>query len=109
MEQTYNGGTSTLGSTGERPTPDFRGVLNDAEELIRAVANLGGESVAQARAKLEERLTQVRGMLADGEVIAREKAKMAAQQADAYVHERPWQAVGIGVAIGIVLGFISRR
>lgn len=109
MDEQYTNNMSTISSGNERMNTDFRGVLSDAEELLRAVANLGGESVAQARVKLEERLTQVRGMLAEGETVARAKAKLAAESTDRYVHDRPWQAVGIGVAIGIVIGFITRR
>jgi ElaB/YqjD/DUF883 family membrane-anchored ribosome-binding protein len=46
--------------------------------------------------------------------VAVERSKVAARQADDYVHEHPWEsiAIGAGVAavVGIVLGLlISRR
>lgn len=88
---------------------DLKGVMSDAEELLRAVANLSGETVAVARAKLQERLTQVRGMLSEGEQMARAKAKQAMETTDHYVHESPWQAVGIGLALGVVIGYLGHR
>ena len=39
-----------------------------------------------------------------------EKAKVAAKATDDFVRENPWQAVGIGAAVGVLLGMlISRR
>jgi ElaB/YqjD/DUF883 family membrane-anchored ribosome-binding protein len=32
-----------------------------------------------------------------------------AQAADGYVHERPWTALGIAAAVGLVLGVLSTR
>lgn len=88
---------------------DFKGVIGDAENLLRAVADLSSETVAAARAKLQERLVQARGLIAEGEQAARAKAKQAMDTTDRYVHESPWQAVGIGLALGIVIGFLSHR
>ena len=36
-------------------------------------------------------------------------SKDAAEQADKYVREKPWQAVGIAAAIGLVAGLLIRR
>jgi ElaB/YqjD/DUF883 family membrane-anchored ribosome-binding protein len=39
-----------------------------------------------------------------------ECARDAARQADQFVHDKPWQAVGIAAAVGLVAGLlISRR
>ena len=38
-----------------------------------------------------------------------EKTRAAARAADDYVHESPWQAVGIGVGVGFLLGLLLNR
>jgi ElaB/YqjD/DUF883 family membrane-anchored ribosome-binding protein len=40
---------------------------------------------------------------------AMQYSKDAAEQADKYVREKPWQAVGIAAAIGLVAGLLIRR
>ncbi|WP_117267498.1 glycine zipper domain-containing protein, partial [Klebsiella pneumoniae] len=44
-----------------------------------------------------------------GDAIAKQ-TRVAAARADEYVRENPWTGVGIGAAIGVVLGvLLSRR
>jgi ElaB/YqjD/DUF883 family membrane-anchored ribosome-binding protein len=40
---------------------------------------------------------------------ALECTKQAAESADKFVHEKPWQAVGIAAAVGLVAGLLIRR
>jgi ElaB/YqjD/DUF883 family membrane-anchored ribosome-binding protein len=38
------------------------------------------------------------------------KAKAVVADADAYVHEKPWQSIGIAAGLGLLIGLlISRR
>ena len=38
-----------------------------------------------------------------------EKSKAAAKATDTYVKDNPWKAVGIGAAVGVVLGMLINR
>ena len=38
-----------------------------------------------------------------------EYSKQAAEETDKFVREKPWQAVGIAAAIGLVAGLLIRR
>ena len=39
-----------------------------------------------------------------------EKAKVAAEGADDFVHRNPWEAVGVAAGLGLLIGlFIGRR
>ncbi|OYW79633.1 MAG: hypothetical protein B7Z19_04755 [Polynucleobacter sp. 32-46-5] len=39
-----------------------------------------------------------------------EKAKIAAESADDFVHRNPWEAVGVAAGLGLLIGlFIGRR
>ena len=96
--------------TRDRLVEDFKKVLQDTEELIKATASQTGDKVTAARARAEENLREARRKLDDmgNDVIARGKA--AAKATDDLVHENPWQSVAFATAVGVMLGMlISRR
>jgi len=89
---------------------DLRLVVADAEELLRATANQAGEGAAVARARIQENLQVVKGRLASAEDVLIERTRDAAKDADRYVHDNPWQAVGVSACVGAIVGMmISRR
>ncbi len=88
---------------------DFRAVVADAEELLRATAGEMGGKAGAARAKIEASLRDARSKLSDIEATLTTQARDAAQATDALVHQHPWQAVGIAAAVGFVLGLLMQR
>ena len=89
---------------------DLKVVVADAEELLRATASQAGEKVYAARERIQASLATAKVKLTEAERALLEKSKLAARATDDYVHENPWQAVGIAAAAGLVLGvLISRR
>ena len=93
----------------ERLIKDFKTVLVDTEEMLKATASQTGEKVAAARAKLEETLAATQKRLADFEEGLVDRTKAAAQATDQLVHEHPWQAVGVAAAVGFLLGMLTCR
>ena len=75
---------------------DFRTMINDSEDLLKAAAGVSGEGFGVARTKFEERVKKAKAMLE--EVSPPE-----------YIRANPWSAVGIAVAAGLVLGFIAAK
>lgn len=88
---------------------DFKAVVMDAEELLKATASQTGERVAEARAKAAESLQTAKARLADAQGIVIDQAKAAAKETDAYVRHNPWQAAGIAAVVGFVLGALLTR
>jgi ElaB/YqjD/DUF883 family membrane-anchored ribosome-binding protein len=89
---------------------DLKAVVHSGEDLLAATASQSGEKIAEIRARAQTALQGAREKLAaaQDEVVAR--AKVAAHATDEYVHENPWTAVGVGAAVGFLLGMlISRR
>ena len=87
----------------DRLIKDFHTVITDAEELLKATANQTGERVEESLRETRERLTELQD-----DVVARSKA--AVRRTDEYVHDNPWQSIGVGAAVGFLLGMlISRR
>ena len=88
---------------------DFKVVVADAEALLLATANQGGEKVAELRAKAEESLKVVKARIADAQVALIANTKAAAKATDAFVHENPWKAIGAAAGIGLVIGLLIGR
>lgn len=88
---------------------DLRTLIADSEELLRLTASASGEQIDVLRARMRDRLEQGKAALAEASIVARGKYRVAADNADQYVHDNPWQSVGIGVGVGILLGVLAAR
>ena len=96
--------------TKDKLVADLKVVVADAEELLRATAAQAGEKVAAARERIQASLATAKVKLTEAERALLEKTKEAAKATDEFVHEHPWQAVGIAAGAGLLLGIlISRR
>jgi ElaB/YqjD/DUF883 family membrane-anchored ribosome-binding protein len=84
---------------------DMGQLAEDAQALMAATADATGEKVAEARKRLAAALE--RGKAIYG--CAREKVVESAKAADEAVHEHPYQAIAIGVGVGVILGFLLAR
>jgi len=88
---------------------DFKVVVADAEELLRATAHEAGDKAADLRARLQSRLAKAKDQLADAEAVIIDKAKQAGRAADDYVHDNPWRSVGIAAGVGLIIGLLIGR
>lgn len=93
----------------EKLVADMKIVVADAEEILRVTANQAGEKVAEMRERIQDRLRDAKLRLADAEAALLDKTKAAARATDDFVHEHPWQAVGVAAAIGLALGVLIGR
>jgi len=100
--------TSSVGAQ-EKLVTDIRAVIADAEEILHATADQTGEKIVNLRARIHDRLLDARERLTAAEIILVDKTRAAARATDDYVHENPWQAVGIGAGVGFLIGFILGR
>jgi ElaB/YqjD/DUF883 family membrane-anchored ribosome-binding protein len=88
---------------------DLKTVIQDAEAWLRHSGHLTGEEFKAARAKFERTLVKAKEDIIRLEEAAVEKAKVAAKATDEYVKENPWKAVGLGTAVGVVIGMLIAR
>ncbi len=93
----------------ERLVSDLHAVVAEAEELLKATADHAGEGAAELRAKVRASLERARRNLVDIEEAAIARAKAAGRATDAYVHEHPWQSIGVAAGIGLLLGMLIAR
>jgi ElaB/YqjD/DUF883 family membrane-anchored ribosome-binding protein len=88
---------------------DFKRVISDAEELIKATANQTGDKVGAVRQKAEASLQEARRKLNEMEDNIVSRTKTAAKATDQLVHDKPWQSVAVASAVGVVLGMLIGR
>ena len=95
--------------TKEQLIADFNVVVADAEALLKATANQGGEKLAEVRARAEESLKVAKARLLEAQDALIAKTREAARATDEYVHEKPWHAVGVAAGIGLLIGYLLGR
>ena len=95
--------------TTDQLVADLKTVMQDAEALLKATSTLTGEKIQEVRARAEESLRQAKTRLTEVEEEAMRRAREIAEAADEYVHENPWQSVGIAAGIGLVIGLLLGR
>jgi len=101
--------TTETATPREKLAADLKAVIGDTEELLRATAGQAGEKIHAARARAEETLRSAKARLAELGEAGVEKAKAAAKATDTYVHENPWQAIGIAAGVGFLIGWMLGR
>ena len=87
-----------------RSAPDVETISDCARDLMTATADLTGEKLQEARKRVNDALEQ--GKEKYNEV--RDQALSSVRVADDFICDNPYAAVGIGVAVGVVLGFLLR-
>lgn len=84
---------------------DLGTVTEDARALLTATADVAGEKVGDARKRLAAALDSAKEIAAN----VRDKAVAGAKVADQTVRENPYQAIAIGVGVGVLVGYLIGR
>lgn len=104
-----NSGRSAPALSIEPLIADVRAAMADAEDLLKATAQHGGEALDDLRARTRESIRSVNQKLGDAQRSISAQARDAAKVTDHYVHDNPWTAIGIGAGVGLAAGLLLRR
>ena len=88
---------------------DFATVLSEAEDMLKRAAAETGDKARDLRAQVETKLLRAKLRLQELQGEAVDRTKDAARATDDYVHDNPWQAIGIAAAVGILVGLLMNR
>ncbi|QOR38341.1 DUF883 domain-containing protein [Billgrantia diversa] len=92
---------------------DLHQLSRTIEELVSATADDSRSNVKELRERAEKRLKDTRERIeARGERLygeARDSLHHQADACDRYVHDNPWTSIGIGAAMGVVIGMLIGR
>jgi ElaB/YqjD/DUF883 family membrane-anchored ribosome-binding protein len=87
---------------------DLQAVINDAELILKS-ALPDSEDFKSAKKRFESTIGNAKDEIIRLEKLVVDKTREAAHATDDYVKENPWQAVGLGAAIGLVVGLLIAR
>ena len=90
-------------------TSEIKNLIADVEDLVARIADLKDADVARVRNKVMRAVDTAKESLAESADSVRRQAQRAATTADDYVHDSPWQAVGIAALVGAVVGILATR
>jgi ElaB/YqjD/DUF883 family membrane-anchored ribosome-binding protein len=89
---------------------EMQNLLADVDDLINRVGDAADPEVRRLRSKVAAAVAATRQSIADGTEQVQRQAKQALEASDRYVHNQPWEAIGIAALAGIAVGFlVSRR
>jgi ElaB/YqjD/DUF883 family membrane-anchored ribosome-binding protein len=98
--------TPGLASRHEETMAQLNRTVTQAEDLLKALGDEGGEAIEAMRARVSATLRDARARLSGSTTQARQFANTTLSQADAFVHANPWRAVAIGAGIGALLAVL---
>lgn len=92
-----------------RMAADFRTMITDGEDLLKAAATVSDDGFAAARAKFEDKLNCAKVALGEASQPVIEKARRTATLADDYVRANPWTVAGIAALAGALIGLLVTK
>ena len=104
-----NQSVKEFNGAGGRIAADFRAMIADSEDLLKAAATMSGDGLAAARVKFEEKVSRAKTALADASQPMIDKTREGAAAVNGYVHDKPWSAVGVAAAAGLLVGFLVAK
>ncbi len=88
---------------------EIKNLIADVEDLVARIADLKDADVARLRTRVIRAVGTAKDTLTDRADNLRRQAQQAAATADDYVHDSPWQAIGIAAVVGAVVGILATR
>lgn len=97
----------------QRSNDDLRSELktlaDTLEEVLNSSADKSKEELETLRQKAQYTLSGSRAKLREAGRELVDNTKEIAGKADNYVRENPWTGIGIGAAVGVVLGVLLAK
>lgn len=88
---------------------EVKSSLDDAERLMREAAEATGDKATEMREAAMRSLRQTREIMQDTQDAIVESGRQAAKATDHYVHDNPWQAIGVAGIVGLLFGMLVSR
>ena len=84
-------------------------LMSECENLLAELGDEGASRYRNAVTGMQRQMRRTRDDLDDLQYSAVRRARKSIRRADAYVHDNPWQAIGVAAAVGFVAGLLMNR
>ena len=84
---------------------DFGTLADDARAFMTATADVAGDKISVARQRLAAALERGKEVYGRAKIKAVEGAKAT----DQAVREHPYQAIGLALGVGVLVGYLAAR
>ena len=88
---------------------DIQNVVTDAQELLKTVQSESESKLAEVRGRVQSQVDSAKQTIGEIQKTVQDGAQLAVKETDTYVRANPWTAVGIGAAVGAVIGYLAGR
>lgn len=93
----------------ERVLDDLRALTNDAETLLKVTASDLSDKARDARTRLSATLERAKNTCVGVQEQTITAAKKAARKADTVVRTHPYESIGVGLGLGLLIGVLVAR
>jgi ElaB/YqjD/DUF883 family membrane-anchored ribosome-binding protein len=108
-EKTVDTISADMLATKEQFMVELRSVILDVERLLESASSQAGEGTAVACERILESLQILKDRMVTAENTVIERTKKVAKITDQYIHENPWQSMGISACAGVIVGMLVAR
>ncbi|HUK02581.1 MAG TPA: DUF883 family protein [Steroidobacteraceae bacterium] len=99
----------TMSAASEELAEELSHVVQEAEALLRALADDGDATLGTLRDRVHDSLDSAKARLADLQLGAQRAGKRAASAAQGWVQQNPWTAIAIAAGLGLLIGALLTR
>lgn len=94
---------------GAAASEEVQNLMSDVEDLMDRVSDAADPELRRLRAKVSAAIASTRSSIANGAGVVKRQARETFELGDEYVHNRPWEAIGIAAIAGLAVGFLASR
>ncbi|MEX0445905.1 YqjD family protein [Xenorhabdus sp. SGI246] len=88
---------------------ELQSLADTLEEVLNSSEDKSKAELEKLRSKAEKMLKDARTAFSNASDKLTDQTKEIASCANSYVRDNPWTSVGIGAAVGIILGVLLAR
>lgn len=86
---------------------EFQALISDAESLLKQTTGSASGQTEELRNRINANIERAKDLLKDSENSLRDQGQAARQATEDYLHEHPWQSLGIAAGVGFLLGLLT--
>jgi ElaB/YqjD/DUF883 family membrane-anchored ribosome-binding protein len=116
MDQTQQNGKADISGSQaassaarDKLMDELKNAIGEAETWLKDAASQESIVPNETRARFDDTLRTAKSDLRKLEDSLIARSRSAAESANVYVRDNPWKSVGLGAAIGVVVGLLIAR